>query len=111
MVSSEISSDLFGTHTDLQFKAANRDHINETPMFIPHSGREIKLKYYQEKPRNGDSALVQVEKLTVIEDQSVKLIHAKVNNGSIRQLKQPPFIFYPFSKPELGDVEIRGWHF
>ena len=92
-------------HTDLQLKAANHDHINESLMFIPHSGHEIKLKYYQEKPRNGDSTLVEVAKLTVIENQSVKLIHAKVNNRSIRELKQPPFIFNPFSKPDL-DVEI-----
>ena len=58
-----------------------------------------------EKPRNGNSALVQVAISTIIEDQSVKRIHAKVNNGSIRQSKQPPFIFDPFSKPELEDIE------
>ena len=81
-------------HTDLQFKAANHDHINESLTFIPHSGHEIKLKCYQEKPRHGDSALVQLAKLTVTEDQSVKvssqprksgfrdfsIVHLNINN-------------------------------
>ena len=43
LVSSQISSNLFGMHTDLQFKAANRDHENESNTFIPRSGCEIKI--------------------------------------------------------------------
>ena len=40
LVSSQISSNLFGIHTDLQLKAANHDHENESITFIPRSGYE-----------------------------------------------------------------------
>ena len=65
-----------------------------------------KIKVFSRKNRNGDSALVQIAKLTIVEDQSVKLVHAKVNNSSIKQLTRPPFVFDSFSQPELENVEI-----
>ena len=83
-------------HTDISFKVSLRDNENKLITTLPKNGREIKIKYYKEKPGN-DSALVHVSKVTIIPDKSMNLIHPKVSTGSIKKLAQAPFTLNPFN--------------
>ena len=83
-----------------------RDYENEMITFIPKNHKwEIKLKYFKEKPTQ-NSALVQIAKVTVIPDQSLKLVHSKISNGAIKKLSQPLFTFDPFEVVQDEDFEI-----
>ena len=97
LVSRNVSSNLFGMHTDLQFKGVLRNNEDESITFLPQNDREVKIKYFKEN-RGNKSALVHVAKVTIIFDKSVRLIHSKITNGSINKLVQPPFTLTLFRK-------------
>ena len=103
LVSSEISSNIFGVHSEQQFRGCNRNHEDNSITFLPYNGADVKIKYWQEQ-MDSNSAYVKVAKVAVIPDGEVRFVTGRIEGSAFKKLNQPPYLFDP--NENIDDVEI-----
>ena len=84
LISSAIESNIFGMHTEHRFVTINRDYSKSILSFTTHNGREINMRFYNEKKSSVvNSAHVYVHKTTVLQPQSISLVKSKLRNKQL----------------------------
>ena len=107
LVSSHITTCIFGIHSELRFKSAARDHDEKCITFVPTDGQMVQMAYLEEKS-DGRSAFIQVSKATFIPNNELCRISGKIKGINIKESNSATtFLFEGELELELGFTDFK----
>lgn len=103
LVSSCISTPIFGINTENRFSQCTRRDADNTLTYTVSSGEQVKLKFFRES-NELSSAYVRVSKSAIIPKRSIGMIKTKVNLDELKG--SPPYCLVNYESSSLEIPEI-----